>query len=274
MFYDDIMPQQYAEDLSNEIIKRNVKISWQTPERVNLVNPDLLKLMAKAGCRILRFGVEQGDPDQMAFVEKRINPEQVKDAFKEAKKAGIDTFAYFIIGYVNETEKTMQATIDLAKELDPRYVMFTKATPLPNTPLMQQSVEQGLIEPDYWNKFVLGEKLQPIKPLVPDADLWVRKAYRSFYLRPRKIFQQILRIRSFDDLKKNLDGFFGILSFKMREDAFTVIKKRTYDDDSYSKETNPYPSSPLIEIANLKDNLESFEHDLDKDDPTKNLPKI
>ena len=60
----------------------------------------------------------------------------------------------------------------------------------------------------------------------------------------------------------------------MREDAFTVIKKRTYDDDSYSKETNPYPSSPLIEIANLKDNLESFEHDLDKDDPTKNLPKI
>ena len=274
MFYDDIMPQQYAEDLSNEIIKRNVKISWQTPERVNLVNPDLLKLMAKAGCRVLRFGVEQGDPDQMAFVEKRINPEQVKDAFKEAKKAGIDTFAYFIIGYVNETEKTMQATIDLAKELDPRYVMFTKATPLPNTPLMQQSVEQGLIEPDYWNKFVLGEKLQPIKPLVPDADLWVRKAYRSFYLRPSKIFQQILRIRSFDDLKKNLDGFFGILSFKMREDAFTVIKKRTYDDDSYSKETNPYPSSPLIEIANLKDNLESFEHDLDKDDPTKNLPKI
>ena len=274
MFYDDIMPQQYAADLSNEIIKRNVKISWQTPERVNLVNPDLLKLMAKAGCRILRFGVEQGDPDQMAFVEKRINPEQVKEAFKEAKKAGINTFAYFIIGYVNETEKTMQATIDLAKELDPRYVMFTKATPLPNTPLMQQSVEQGLIEPDYWNRFVLGEKLQPIKPLVPDADLWVRKAYRSFYLRPRKIFQQILRIRSFDDLKKNLDGFFGILSFKMREDAFTVIKKRTYDDDSHSKETNPYPSSPLIEIANLKDNLESFEHDLDKDDPTKNLPKI
>ena len=274
MFYDDIMPQQYAEDLSNEIIKRNVKISWQTPERVNLVNPDLLKLMAKAGCRILRFGVEQGDPDQMAFVEKRINPEQVKDAFKEAKKAGIDTFAYFIIGYVNETEKTMQATIDLAKELDPRYVMFTKATPLPNTPLMQQSVEQGLIEPDYWTRFVLGEKLQPIKSLVPDADLWVKKAYRSFYLRPRKIFQQMLRIRSFDDLKKNIDAFFGILSFKMREDAFTVIRKRTFDDRMKQGGNMIYSSSPLLEIENLKDNLESFEEDLNKENPTNNLPKI
>ena len=274
MFYDDIMPQQYAEDLSNEIIKRNVKISWQTPERVNLVNPDLLKLMAKAGCRVLRFGVEQGDPDQMAFVEKRINPEQVKDAFKEAKKAGIDTFAYFIIGYVNETEKTMQATIDLAKELDPRYVMFTKATPLPNTPLMQQSVEQGLIEPDYWTRFVLGEKLQPIKSLVPDADLWVKKAYRSFYLRPRKIFQQMLRIRSFDDLKKNIDAFFGILSFKMREDAFTVIRKRTFDDRMKQGGNMIYSSSPLLEIENLKDNLESFEEDLNKENPTNSLPKI
>ena len=47
MFYDDIMPQAYSEALSKEIIRRNVKIKWQTPQRVNLVNPDLLKLMAK-----------------------------------------------------------------------------------------------------------------------------------------------------------------------------------------------------------------------------------
>ena len=139
---------------------------------------------------------------------------------------------------------------------------------------MQQSVEQGLIEPDYWNKFVLGEKLQPIKPLVPDADLWVRKAYRSFYLRPRKIFQQILRIRSFDDLKKNFDGLIGILSFKMREDAFTVIKKRTYDDRMKRGGNMIYSSSPLLEIANLQDNLESFEQDLNQDNPTTNLPKV
>jgi len=274
MFYDDLMPQQYAEDLSNEIIKRNVKIRWQTPQRVNLVNPELLQLMAKAGCRILRFGVEQGDPEQMAFVEKRIDPEQVKAAFREAKKAGIDTFAYFIIGYINETEKTMQATIDLAKELDPRYVMFTKAVPLPNTPLMYQSVEQGLIEPDYWSKFVRGEKLEPVKPLVADADMWVRKAYRSFYLRPRKILEQIFQVRNFDDFKKNLDGLLGILSFKMREDAFTVVKKRTYNESDKKEQYSPYSSSPLIEINRLKDNLDDFERDIRKDDPSSGLPKI
>jgi len=249
MFYDDIMPQDYAEALSKEIIRRNVKIKWQTPQRVNLVNPKLLKLMANAGCRILRFGVEQGDPEQMEFVEKRINPEQVKSAFKEAKKAGIDTFAYFIIGYINETEQTMQATIDLAKELDPRYVMFTKAVPLPNTPLMYQAVEQNLIAPDYWSKFTLGEKLDPIQPLVPDADIWVKKAYRSFYLRPKKMFQQFFRMRSFQDLQKNIGAFIGILSFKMSEDAFTVVKTAAYEKEG--AEEFPNYTDPIIQINKL-----------------------
>lgn len=243
MFYDDIMPKDYARELSEEIIRKGVKIKWQTPERVNLVDPDLLSLMAKSGCHIIRFGVEQGDPEMMALVEKKINPVQVKEAFKHAKAVGINTFAYFIIGYVYETERTMQATIDLATELNPRYVMFTKAVPLPGTPLMQQSVKEGFLEADYWSRFTLGEHLPPIPPLVPQADRWVSKAYRSFYLRPSKIIEQLLRIRSFKDIQKNVDGLFAILRFRMREDDFTVIKESipadVQDKSQYKLESMP-----------------------------------
>jgi len=256
MFYDDLMPQKYAKELSEEIIKRNVKIKWQTPQRVNLVNPELLELMAKAGCRILRFGVEQGDPEQMAFVEKRIDMEQVKKSFRDAKNAGIDTFAYFIIGYVNEDERTMQATIDLAKELNPKYVMFTKAVPLPNTPLMVQAVEQGLVDPQYWSKFTLGQQVTPIPPLIPDADKWVRKAYRDFYLRPSKLISQLFGVRTMDDLIKGIKGLAGLVFFKMSENAFTVIKK-SYYERAGAEEYQNYVD-PLTKIT-AKDQLEDFE---------------
>lgn len=256
MFYDDLMPQKYAKELSEEIIKRNVKIRWQTPQRVNLVNPELLALMAKAGCRILRFGVEQGDPEQMAFVEKRIDMEQVKLAFREAKKAGIDTFAYFIIGYINENERTMQATIDLAKELDPKYVMFTKAVPLPNTPLMMQSVEKGLIDPQYWSKFTLGHQMDAIQPLVPDADKWVRKAYKEFYLRPSKLISQLLGVRSMDDVIKGIKGLMGLVFFKMSENAFTVIKKSYYERTNAEEYQNYV--DPLTKMK-ARAQLETFE---------------
>tara|TARA_Y100000310_G_scaffold278287_1_gene296642 strand:- start:176 stop:1045 length:870 start_codon:yes stop_codon:yes gene_type:complete len=225
MFYDDLMPQDYARKFSNEVLRRNVKIKWQTPQRVNLVDKELLELMARAGCHILRFGVEQGDEEMMRFVEKKISLPLVKKAFQDARNAGIDTFAYFIIGYIYETEETMQKTIDLAIELNPRYVMFTKAVPLPETPLMHQSVKESLVSADYWRRYVMGEDLNPIQTLVSDADKWVKKAYRSFYLRPSKIFDQMLRIGSFSDLVKNISGFIGVVGFAMRDDAFSVLKK-------------------------------------------------
>ena len=43
-----------------------------------MVNDELLQLMAKAGCHILRFGVEQGDDEMMKFVEKKTNLKLVK----------------------------------------------------------------------------------------------------------------------------------------------------------------------------------------------------
>ena len=225
MFYDDIMPRAYARDLSNEIIKRDVKIKWQTPQRVNLVNPELLNLMAKAGCHILRFGVEQGDPAMMQLVEKRTTIDQVRKSFQQANEAGIKTFAYFIIGYIGETEQTMQATIDLAKDLKPTYVMFTKAVPLPETPLMTQSVYEGLVDPEYWRKYTLGVKQGAMPNLVPNAEKWVGQAYRSFYLRPSVIMKRLCSIRTYHDIKRHVDAFIGIVGFKMNENALSVQKQ-------------------------------------------------
>ena len=225
MFYDDIMPRAYARDLSNEIIKRKVKIFWQTPQRVNLVNPELLKLMAKSGCHILRFGVEQGDPEMMQLVEKRITVDQVHKSFRDANAAGIKTFAYFIIGYIGETEQTMQATIDLAKDLNPTYVMFTKAVPLPRTPLMTQSVSEGLVDPEYWRKYTLGIRQAPMPNLVPNAEKWVAHAYRSFYLRPSVIMKRLLSIRTYHDIKRHIDAFIGIVGFKMNDTALSIQKQ-------------------------------------------------
>jgi len=215
MFYDDLMLPDFAQKLCEEILRRKLQVKWQSPQRINLVNPKLLRLMAKAGCRILRYGVEQGDSEMMQRVEKGITFDQVKKVFRWTKEAGIDAFAYFIIGYGNENSRTMRATINLAKELDPKYVMFTKAVPLPQTKLMTMAVAQGLITEDYWKKFTLHVEVGTIPPFVSDVDNWVKKAYREFYLRPGRILRQIKEIKDAKELQKNINGFIGLLRFKM-----------------------------------------------------------
>ncbi len=244
MFYDDLMPPNYIQELCDEILSRGVKIAWEVPQRVNLVTPDLLRLMHKAGCRMLRYGVEQGDEAMMQIVEKRITKDQVRKVFKWTKQAGIHTFAYFIIGYVGETPETMTATIELAKDLDPRYVMFTKATPLPDTPLFEEAVQAGLIQRDYWRRFVLGQRTEPIQPCVPDAKKWVEKAYREFYFRPLRILKQLWYIRRWADFKKSWNAFLGLLFFRMTDNE--VLEKVSTSVDA-DKAKPPVESKPEVE---------------------------
>jgi len=156
----------------------------------------------------------------------------------------------------------MQATIDLAKEIDPKYVMFTKAVPLPSTPLMTQAVEQNLMDPQYWSKFTLGQKVAPIEPLVPDAEKWVKKAYRDFYLRPSKIFSQLLGIKSLDDLTKSVHALIGLLNFKMSENAFTVVKQSYYEREKEGAEEFPNYVDPLLKIDELR--YSKMGHELDE----------
>lgn len=215
MFYDDLMPKPYVHELCNELLERKVKVAWEVPQRVNLVDRESLHLMKRAGCRMLRYGVEQGDPDMMQIIEKRTTQNEVINAFKWTHEAGIETFAYFIVGYINETDETMRSTVDLAKAIDPKYVMFTKAVPLPDTKLMDDAVKQGFIKSDYWQNFVLGKEMEPIIPFVANADEWVKRAYREFYFRPKRILRQLSSLKSFDDIRKSFDAFWGMLFFKM-----------------------------------------------------------
>lgn len=221
MFYDDVLTlsRPHVAAICEEILRRGLRIRWEAPTRVNVVDRELLGLMARAGCHRLRFGVESGDPGVQSLIEKRITVEQVRDAFRWAREAGIERFAYFILGYASETPATMRRTIDFSKELDADLAMFTAATPLPRTGLHALAVQQGLMPENYWSDFTLGRRSDRIPYFVPDADAWVRQAYREFYFRPGYIARQIAKIRSIDQLKKHWDAALGILQFEMREPA-------------------------------------------------------
>jgi len=211
LFYDDLMPPSHAMYLCESILRKNVRVAWETPQRVDLVNREVLAMMKQAGCRMLRFGVEQGDPVMMHRVDKKTTLEKVRQAFAWTKEAGIETFAYFIVGYLGETPATIQATIDLAKELDPRYVMFTKAIPLPNTKFFNEACAQRLVDCNYWRDYSTMKRSDSMPDFVPNADQWVMKAYRDFYLRPKRIMRQVRDLATWDGIKKNVSGLMGLV---------------------------------------------------------------
>jgi len=195
--------------------RQGLDIKWESPIRVNNVDEELLKLMRKAGCVRLRYGVESGDEGILRLMRKGITPGQVREVFKRTREAGIETFGYFIIGYAHENPSTMRRTIDFAKELEPDWVMFTLATPYPRTHLYDLAVEAGLVVGDYWRDFTLGKDMPRIPYFVDGADEWVKRAYREFYIRPGYILRKLSKLNSLDMLRLYANGAKGIISFDM-----------------------------------------------------------
>jgi anaerobic magnesium-protoporphyrin IX monomethyl ester cyclase len=122
-----------------------------------------------------------------------------------------------MIGYAGETDQTVKKTINFALELDPDLAMFTVVTPYPATPLYELAKREALIETDYWREFTLGRARDKRIPyFLPDAESWVKKAYRAFYLRPAYMVRRLAKINSFGAFKKSVEAASGILAFDMQ----------------------------------------------------------
>lgn len=217
MFYDDVftLSKKRVTAICKEIISRGLDVCWETPTRVDLINERLLILMQRAGCIRIRYGVESGDANILKLMNKGTTLEQVERAFELTKKTGIETFAYFMIGYVHETTETIRRTISFAKKLNPDWVMFTVVTPLPETKLYEEAVELELVDEEYWKDFTLGKRDDRMPFLVEDADKWVNRAYREFYFRPSFILRKLSKIDSIGKLKRDVQGAWGIFRFEM-----------------------------------------------------------
>ena len=219
LIYDDTftVDKQRTIDVCDEIIKRGLKFVWDIRARVDTVNVEVLKKLKQAGCARIHFGVEAGTEKILKVLNKGINLNQIENAFKEAKKIGIERLGYFMIGSPEETKEDIYKTIEFAKKINPDYVSITILTPYPATKIYQMALEQGVIKTDYWREFAKN----PEKGVV--TQYWVKELtkkelfelldifYKKFYGRPVYILKEFLKIRSFKDLIKKAKAGFKIL---------------------------------------------------------------
>ena len=208
LFEDDtfIIFKKRLIQLCETLIKEKINISWSCNGRANSVKPDILKLMKKAGCWQIAFGIESGDPDILEFSRKRIKIEQMKQALEWSYEAGILTKGFFILGFPKETEETLNRTIDFAKNCFLDDISVSQMTPFPGSEMYRIGEKHGSINKD-WGKMNLLEVVFVPHGLTKEKlDTYHKKLLREFYLRPRIIKTYIIR------LMKNPGNIRGILS--------------------------------------------------------------
>jgi radical SAM superfamily enzyme YgiQ (UPF0313 family) len=116
--------------LSGEFVKADVSIYWDGYLRVDkdTCSPGKAVLWRKGGFYRARFGVESGSQHVLDLMDKRITPDQIKQAVVNLANVGIKTTTYWVIGFPGETEEDFQQTLDLVTELR-NYIYQAETNP-------------------------------------------------------------------------------------------------------------------------------------------------
>jgi len=201
-------------ELCEKILKNGINITWSCNAIVNFVDQEVLRLMKKAGCHHICYGIESADQQILKNINKHIKLEDAREAMRLTKRVGISCRASFMFGNPGETSDSMKKTLDFALASNPDFALFNITTPYPGTPLYQWAKEKGYLISEDYSLYTASKCLMNLPTVSSqEIDEFTRFAWKKFYSRPSYCFERILKIRSIYDLKAYGKAFFSLLRF-------------------------------------------------------------
>jgi len=194
-----VVDRKWMLHLCREIRERKLVFTWEGMARASHVDKELIQAMADVGLVRLSFGIESGDDEVLKRIHKGVTTTQIRQAYKWAKEAGIETRGSAIIGHPGETQKTAWRTVRFLwslHHLDQVYLNIM--VPYPGTEVFELASrsEAGyrLLSLDY-NDYIRYEKsVLEVNDLDSDALRKIQKiALLGFYLHPRRFFYNLFR---------------------------------------------------------------------------------
>ncbi len=191
LFYDDnfLLDKKRVTDICEGLLKKDYNISWSCLARNETISPDFCKLIKKAGCWQIAFGIESGDQTILNNLKKRTTVEKNLKAIKLTNEAGIHSRGYFMIGCPGETVESMNKTMEFTVSSGLKDFHSTFCTPMPGSELFDNAESYGTFDRD-WNKLGFWEPAFIPKGLTSEQIMLVhKKMFRVFYLRPKIILR-------------------------------------------------------------------------------------
>ena len=191
MLEDDTFPMDKKRtiELCEEIIRRGIKLTWSCNARVN-TDKETMEKMKEAGCRLMCVGFESPTQSSLNAVVKGQTGGMEKQFMESVRKSGLLVNGCFILGLPTDTPKSMQATINFAKELNPNSAQFYPLMVYPGTGAYQWAKSQGFLETENWDQWLTEDGLHNTtvsRPELSSEELlhWCNKARLEFYTNPR-----------------------------------------------------------------------------------------
>jgi len=166
VFSDELLmsSEKRAINLCRGIIKARLGIKWWCNGRLNYAKPNVLKLMKKAGCVFINYGIEAMDDHILKNMNKALTVKQIIRGIEATLNQDISPGLNIIFGNIGENKETLKKGVEFLLKYDDGSQLRTirPVTPYPGSPLYYYAIEKGLLkdcEDFYENKHINSDLL-------------------------------------------------------------------------------------------------------------------
>ena len=149
-FSDELLMSSIGRTMSlcEDIIQSGIKIKWDCNGRLNYAKPKVLKLMKKAGCVFINYGIEAFDDTILKNMDKVLTTKQIESGIQATLDEGISPGFNIIFGNIDETKETLMQGVDFLLKYDDGAQLRTirPVTPYPGSPLYYHAIKEGLLK--------------------------------------------------------------------------------------------------------------------------------
>jgi radical SAM superfamily enzyme YgiQ (UPF0313 family) len=142
------LPLDYAKALCTALADAKLGIRWRCILYPGFMDEELVRLMAQAGCIEASLGFESGSPAILRSLNKKYDPDQVREASQLLKKHGIQRMGFLLLGAPGETRATVLESLEFADSLKLDMLKVSIGIRIyPDTALEKSAMEEGCLAP-------------------------------------------------------------------------------------------------------------------------------
>ena len=203
---------EWLREFCRGMIKRgyNKRINVDCNLRFGALTREDYRLMAKAGFRMLLFGLESASQRTIKRLNKEIKivaiEEELRMLRETNREAGrhLEPHVTCMVGYPWEPKEEAEGTIQMTKDLFSKGLIDTlQATimiPYPGTTLFEECKKNGWLKSEDWDRFDMSQPAMKTPMKDEEVMQLTQDIYKSF-ITPRFLFRKVVSIRNTEDLK-------------------------------------------------------------------------
>lgn len=135
----------FIKELCDSIKSNFFGLSWSCELHVKLIDDEIISIMKSAGCRSIQIGIESGSNKMLKLIHKNITIEEALNAARIIKRHNIILQTFFMVGFPQETEETLDETISAIYNFPSDSIICSTFTPYFGTELFDYCKQQGSI---------------------------------------------------------------------------------------------------------------------------------